>query len=321
MLKTVSLFLILSSSAWASDSFTQVDSKCATPANSAGISDPFDPSLSFASGPNEGKCVNTSERRSATPLTKVEQAYYRISVPKGSLSFANFSHQHRHYIAVVDPKGIEDVIYHIEYFPAVVPAAHNQIRIKMKPGSEVLLYSQELNARGRPLSVGVVDKLREIVFSAEAIGPAGEDYDLVQGLKNHFVQTYRFVSMADKFEWMVTRQHHQVRQLSLNMTPEQKADFLKKALALSAEEKMSAPYNTLFNSCVTQAFKVLDMTIHYNTVQSIGVGVGAVLLDQTNPVEAVAGLTVRGLVKTDGSSELPELDKDQELLQELKQGY
>jgi hypothetical protein len=321
MNKITFLLLLCSASTWAAGPFTKVDPKCSLPANSQGDRDPFDPSIRFARGPNKGKCADTRVVRTVVPLSPQEQNLYQIPVPQGSVSVANFSDQNGHYIAVIDPSGVEDAIFQIEDFPAIVPAAHNQIRFKMKPGSEVLLYSQIVDAEGRPTSFGPVRRLREFAFSGESVSPAGEDYNVFLGMQGHYGLGYRLVSMADKYATMVLELHHKVRQIRLNMTAEQKVELFKNAYALAAENGMASEYKTLSASCMTEDFRAIDRTIPPSANQNKKIHTPVGWLGQTYPVLAETGLSIRGLVKPDGSSELPRLDQDLELIEELEQGY
>jgi hypothetical protein len=167
------------------------------------------------------------------------------------------------------------------------------------------------------MKVGLAKRLRDFVFSVEAVTPSDDQYDVIKGAEGHFGQSYRFVSAADKYESMITLQHHQVRQISIGLTAEERGELLKNALALASEYAMTGEYNTVTNSCTTEAFKAIDRTVSHSLFQELQIRTSAGWLGETYPNTAEMGLKMRGLIKPNGASQLPDLDKDQELFHDL----
>ena len=287
---------------WASEKVAGIkDAKCATDAN-----DPFDPAVMLARGPNKGECLDTSELRSIVLLNESTD---------GIVTVANFYHAKKFWNAVIDPKKVEKIIFQIENFQAIVPAAHTQLRIVMEKGSEVQLTSQtEKN--------GLVEttKLREIIFSVEAVKPTnGEQYGLVTGAEQHFGLAYRLASMKGKFQSMILTDHHTVRQYNLKLSAEEKEKVVRNALTLGGNSDYKKFYHTLVRSCTTEAFKVLDQAKNYSFLRELEKHSGSILLADVYPPEASWGLALRGLLLPNGESRMPNLDLDTELIQELDQ--
>src|SRR5262245_61129481 len=90
--------------------------------------DPFEPRAAMPRGPFAGRCLDTSEERSIRILSPAEAAPYGLT-PDSDRAFviANVRHAGRYWVAQIDPSAAEDVVFQVEYFPAIVPAAHTQL--------------------------------------------------------------------------------------------------------------------------------------------------------------------------------------------------
>lgn len=272
--------------------------------------DPFDLGWALAGGPNAGKCLDTTQKRSVVQLPNGPAGQ------NGMITIANFAHNGKFWIASIDPNGIDEVIFQVDHFPAAVPAAHAQIRFKMKRGREVSLVEQDASgAEPRQARQSV----RDFVYSVEAVESyqGGENFDIFKGLERHFGLAYRFVSMADRFRDMITIDHHLTQQYSLKLSDADKSRLLQNAVNMSEKFGMKYYYNTLTRSCTTEAFRLLDQTMHLGLGEEIQSALGKIILDQTNPIEAPLGLSNLGLLKPRGQSELPNVDADRDLISEL----
>lgn len=220
------------------------------------VRDPFDPKARMPEGRYEGQCLNSCQQRSVTILSAAEAAFYGFS--GNHLTVANISHRGHFWVAEFPKDGIEDVIYLIEYFPAIVPAAHTQLRFRFKPGSEIILKSQILELDLSPVC------LPDIVYSVEAIGLPESEFDLIAGLLDRFAIAYRLVSLEDRIQQMIITDRHRVEQISLNLQPEEKHKLLVNAVEAGDRAGLSRMYNSFDPNCTTELFRALDRTLGYD---------------------------------------------------------
>jgi hypothetical protein len=267
----------------------------------AGASDPFALDDTVRRGPYRGRRLDTSEQRSVWLLSREEASAIGLAPAPGRLLAANVRHAGRYWIAEIAPGGVSDVIVQLEQFPAVVPAAHCEMRFRFAPGAEPLLRPQTREGGGRAL------RLRDLVYSVEAVPVVGGDsYDLWRGLWDHYGNAYRLCSLADRYQAMVVRAGHRVEQLRLVLTPDQRRAVLEAALRRGDHAQMNVMYNTISRNCATEVYRALDDVVRYDA--------GGVVLKfaasplETFPTQAKLALRARGLL--DRSSELPDLARE-----------
>lgn len=217
--------------------------------------DSFEPRARMPKGPFKGQCINSCEQRSVKLLLSAAAAHYEPS--PGMQVVANVSHGGNFWVAKIPPNAIEDVIFQIEHFPAVVPAAHTQLRFRFKPGSEVILVSQAMAASTQ---VGIKD----LVYSVEAVGIPEGRFNLFAGFFDRFALAYRLVSLQDRAEQMLVKDQHRVEQLKLNLTAEAKQQLLRKVILMSDRAGMRQMYDTFAKNCTTELFHAIDQSIQYD---------------------------------------------------------
>lgn len=218
--------------------------------------DPFDPMAKMPKGPYQGQCINSCQQRSVVLLSSEEAANYGDSHRMWVV--ANVSHQGKFWVAKIPVDGVADVIYQIEHFPAIVPAAHTELRFRFRKGKEVILLPQASNSTTEPV------RLSDLVYSVEAVTVPGEKYDVVAGLFDNFALAYRLVSLADRAEQMIGQKQHRVEQLKLSLTPEQNQRLLQNAIERGNRAGMNRMYNTIEPNCTTEVFYPLDAAINYD---------------------------------------------------------
>lgn len=245
------------------------------------LGDDYEAKVLLPSGQHRGECADTTSARSVVWKNEADR------LGSDTFSVANVGHEQSFWIAEIPRNGVEDVIFHMEKFPAAVPAAHTQIRLRYKEGSPVRLRHQFDSSR--------TAQVRDIVLSVEAIGQKGWTYDLIRGMKNEYLTAYRIVSLTDKFNWMVVTQKHDVIQWPLNLTEEQKQSILPAYLARAHREKMNASYHTINRNCTNELFRVMDSTLRYGGLSALPILLNP--LDETYPVLVKSALTARGLMK------------------------
>lgn len=255
----------------------------------ADVLDPYSDAV-MPAGPFKGQRLDTSIRRSIL-MARTEP---------GTIGFYNFFHEGKFWYASVPEDAVEDVIFQVEYFPAIVPAAHTQLRFRLKEGKELTLIPQAT------ADLPKVAKIRDVIFSGEATFVAGsnQQYDLVKGLFNHFALSLRVMSLSAKAAQMVTERKHTVRQILVKLTEPEKQRVFRDALKRSHAAGMNRMYNTLAKSCTTEVFDLLDDNVHYKLFNQI-----FAFLDRI-PTNAYLYLKLRGLTYPNGASKLPTLNDE-----------
>lgn len=298
------LLVIAGSPALAHGPATQVELSCHQ--NSL---DPYEPALVFARGHNKGKCLDVSYKRSIVALP---------SEAEGKLTFANFYHEGKFWIASLDPAASSELIYEIVDFPDTHLVAHTEVRIRFPEGQEVELREQAVPPEATPQ----MRRIREIAFSIEAVTPTdGEGYGLISGVENHFGVAYRFLSMHDMYEraWLKDKRH--TRQYRLRVDVAGREHILRNFVKMATERGMNDFYNTFSHSCTTELFWAFDQSLDYSLLRELGIVGSALVLAQAYPPESTLALSARGLLYPHGSSKLPTLDQDKELLDLIGSGF
>ncbi len=261
-LKTVVLFVAISSQAQiAKVALPQyVEGTCIVDSN-----DPFEPNVKMNEGPLKGMCINPLARRSVKILNAEEaEAYFSFktaeSLKNGDVVIANFSHQQKFWIAKIPMKQVQTLKIQIQYFPILkfpkIDVAHTQFLFEFKEGAEIPLTPQE-----RILKNSEIVKLKKLIFTVENIGPYGDVFDAAKGLKGHYKLAYRAVSLADKYQWMVTQQQHVVEQKRLNLRADQVRAVLNEALNRADQWSTNRNYHTIKPNCVSELFSILDKVL------------------------------------------------------------
>lgn len=273
--------------------------------------DSFEPNVRLEVGPLKGLCVNPLQRRSAQILTLEQASKYFLTseIQDSDLVVANFSHQGNFWVAKIPVQKVEKMILQVEYFPTgpggVLKIAHSQFRINFQDGATVDLVPQIQNTSNsepqdfKSATTNQRIRLNELLFSVENIGPYGEKFDPVKGMKKHYNIAYRLVSLEDKYKWMIEEQNHTVLQHLLNLSPADVQRFLRRVLDEAQHYSTRRSYHTFTANCVTEPFILLDevMGIENQTVPQI-------------PNFARAALRNRGLLDT--KTKTPTLNEEYE---------
>ena len=188
--------------------------------------DPFDRHSVIPAGPLKGQGFSSCVARSARALTVEEMKNLSVRPKRGQMAVANVTHAGHLYVAFIDPTAVEDVIVHMEHFPAPVPAAHAELRFRFRTNAPAKLIPQRREDRHLQIL-----ELNDLVFSVEAITSIKEPtFDVTRSLEERYGIVYRLVSLEDKYNFMVVRQGHKVEQFRMKLTPEQKNKMLQVAI-------------------------------------------------------------------------------------------
>ncbi|MEK6773614.1 MAG: DUF4105 domain-containing protein [Bdellovibrionota bacterium] len=225
------------------------------------VNDPYEPDVKMTAGPLKDFCVNPLTRRSVEILSDFEAARYFIPLA-GTLTVANFSHLGKFWVAQIPVAQVQKLKMQIEYFPIIkfpkLDIAHTQFLFEFKEGSKILLAPQVKNSFVSATHV----ELKKMIFSVENIGPYGEKFAALKGLKGHYNIAYRAISLHDKFKWMVSEQKHIVSQKLLALTPEQVYIVLMESLNRGSYWSTTRAYNTIRPNCVSELFSILDAALN-----------------------------------------------------------
>ena len=256
-------------------------------------SDVYEPRARFTKGPWVGECLDTKIRRPVRVLR----------TPEGDdsiLELANVFHNHGYWIAQIPTDAVANVYFQLEYFPAVVPAGHTQIRIE---------FNEPVRLRGHSAwNRGVDTLVYNLVMSAEAVPRVGESYDLFKGMQNHFGLALRVTSLSARYDSMVVEKGHHVEQWILQLTEEEKAELLTFYAYESDALGMEETYHTLFRNCTTELIRNLDGVVRY----TIGENIKKFLTKGTEfyPNIIRAALIARGLLPLNQSTDWYALEED-----------
>ena len=245
------------------------------------LGDKYESKALLPAGSHKGECADTTQARSVIQVTEAS------ALDKDIIRVANVGHNGSFWLAEFPKNGVEDVIFQMERFPAAVPAAHTQIRLKFKKESPVRLTDQ--------LDPTKQIFLREFALSTEAIGQKGWKYDLIKGMKDEYLTAYRITSMADKYKWMVLTLKHSVEQWPLDLTEDEKQSILPAYVKRATEKGMLSTYHTLWRNCTNELFKVFDSTLRYGGLRAIPVIFTKI--NETYPVIVHGALNSRGLIR------------------------
>jgi hypothetical protein len=268
--------------------------------------DPFEPRSRISKGPNSGLCLDSRKARPLAVLNELQAKNYGGSAT-GYLSVANVSHLGRYYVAHIPVQKIKAAIFQLEYFPAIVPAGHTQLRLQFEQGSPVTLVSQSKNGDT------AVHQVQDLVLSVEALGQPGYKYDIKKGMEDHYAVVYRLASLEDKFDHMVTKQKHRVEQWKLNVSAKEAQKILETYVKNSQSNGTNGMYHTLLRNCTTEIVEAVDAGMEYNLFEKFGKFTAKTTDFYPNVIRI--SLQKRGLLPRFGkANDLPELDKDVSVL-------
>jgi hypothetical protein len=205
-------------------------------------------------GLHRGQLLDTSFKRTVRVLGPEETAPYRRA--DDDWVVANVLHEGQFWIARIPNGAVRDIFFQKEVFPAVVPAAHTQLRFRFKDGHEAELFPQYEGTTPPDRFLG------DLVFSVDAVQVPGDVFDVWRGLWNHFGLALRLVSLKEVYYRSVYGRGHTVEQIRLVLGDEAKQAAFREALRRADRARMDVMYNTVRESCTTNAFGIIDVAIH-----------------------------------------------------------
>ena len=281
--------------------YTQAPKGCIFDADDA-----YEPRSVFQSGPWEGVCHDTQRRR-PTGFVDDELAARYQGVDDHYVLY-NVFHEDGFWFAFVPYNAVKRVYFQLEYFPAVIPAGHTQLRLEYD--RPVTLYGQSGHLKGR------IDQTHNLSLSIEAVTRVGDRYDLFKGAQEHFAIAYRVTSMEARFNSMITEQDHHVEQWRLNLTSTELEALLPHYVSTSADHNLAFSYHTLFKNCTTEIIEILDGIGEYTWRERVQKFL--VKVTEIYPNIVRAALIARGLLPLNQSTDWFPLEEDEAFIVQME---
>jgi hypothetical protein len=261
-------------------------------------------------GKYKDKCLDTSEQRNIRILRDRQAAPF--SPTKDEMVVANFRHGGKFWIAKIPLGGVEQLIVQREDFGTLIPAAHAQLRFKMKPGQEIVLYPQNTDPKPKP-----VHRLSDLVYSAEPVGPEDVAFDIAsvavanlpganKNLPQYVIAT-RFTSLSERAHKMITIDKHQVVQFPLNTTNAENRKILEAGLRQSDKQGYSTLFDVFQKQCDTQ-MQELFRGIKRGPINDVANGV--FFLDNMYPSRLEQSFRNKGLLDETALKKTPTLNNE-----------
>ena len=260
---------------------------------------------------HRGRVVDTSSRHSiAIQSTDDNGAAIAPSSPCTTVKY--FYHAGEYWLALVPLDSVEEVFGQAFNFskPRVKPGpngpellrretgepkrsmpflTHVQSRFTLRPDRCVELYPLDGTTDGEP-----VHRVRDLVYTVEAVGPPGLRFNIRDGLSGNFLCAHRFLSIEEMvFERIVVQGQYVSESPPLRLNDADKQEVLRLSLLRSHIAGMREPYY-LFrccgtNNCTSNPFQIVDQVANY----SLGHRIGSLLF--RFPLSPRLYLRVRGL--------------------------
>ena len=204
------------------------------------------------SGPFQGEEIDAAEKRPTIVLHEDGQRWI----------IANFHHQDRFYFASIPVNEVDKVFFQLVKFHPL--AAHSMLRFKLKEGHKISLLAEgptdEEFAKGithKPLKKPIL--LNDAMLSIESTWTMGRDgYTVPRGLKGHFVNTLRMVSLSTRAMTYYRDDTVPTEQYVLNFNRQEASEILKESIRTSDKQAQTIGYNLFTRNCTTQIFDIVE---------------------------------------------------------------
>ena len=147
---------------------------------------------------------------------------------------------------------------------------HLQTRVAMLPDSPIELYALDTDEFGTP-----EHRVDEFVYSVEAIGPPGVDFNFCDALHGNLLSVHRSLSLQEMaFERLVVLNQWILESPALPLTREQ----LRAVLIASVQRGHRAGLEEMYylirlfrtSNCTSHPFQILDSVMSYKWHQRLG---------------------------------------------------
>ncbi len=147
---------------------------------------------------------------------------------------------------------------------------HLQSRFQLVPDQWIDLFPMNTDASGTP-----VHRVNDFVYSVEATGPPGTEFDFRNGFAGTLLCTHRFLSTQEMvFERVAVLGQYIWESPPLPITADEKREVLRKSLERSGASGLDEVYYLYrccgTNNCTSNPFRIVDETVKYTWRQWLG---------------------------------------------------
>ena len=100
-----------------------------------------------------------------------------------------------------------------------------------------------------------------LVMTVEVHYRKGDSYSPIKGLGKNYRIIYQVTTVGDRIQWAMSMWNQEIRQYRLDLSPDKRKALFKNALVESAVDRKDEWYNTVTNSCVSNAFRVINSVV------------------------------------------------------------
>ena len=259
--------------------------------------DPFEVGAIIFKGQSKGLCVEDLNKnvRPVFKLTPQEIKDYGFSFSEDFVYISNINHLDGFYVAKIPLNDIEKVIFQEEHFKRDViseklPISHAQMRIIFSQPVEMV--SQVKNTTSKRIMV------KDLVLSAQGVAGRGFSYDPIQGgFDGSTLNIYGVFTLDYKKNHSLVEQDNKIKQYELNMTQEEKMNYVKEWIRISELKSTSETYHILNTNCGTSQFYVLDRSVKYTEQEKKKISSFKGKMNSKTPSFSKYSLEIRGLFK------------------------
>ena len=147
---------------------------------------------------------------------------------------------------------------------------HVQSRFCFADGHAVQLFGNEDETTGPPAK-----EVSDFVYSIEAVGPPGVDFNFRNGMSGKLMCAHRFLSTQEMvFERIVVLGYYVRESPPLPLTKEEKKTILLKSIHRSDQAGLDEVYYLYrcfgTNNCTSNPFAIIDQSVKYKWWQKLG---------------------------------------------------
>ena len=147
---------------------------------------------------------------------------------------------------------------------------HVQSRFELKSDQPVELFPLECPDFGAP-----VHQIHDVIYSLEAVGPAGVVFNVPDGLAGNLLTAHRFLSAQEMvFERIVVENQHVTESPPLPLQEHERRGLLEGSLLRSHQAGTSERYylyrTCRTNNCTSSPFQIVDSVVSYRWPHRLG---------------------------------------------------
>lgn len=139
---------------------------------------------------------------------------------------------------------------------------HVQMRVRMKPGFPVRLTPRDGSGAGAAQA-----EMLDFVYSVEVVAPEGIEWNVADAVLGNFVNSHRFVSLANVAQEKIQKYGYVVEQMEVGpLSESQKQDLLVKMVQQSEKAGLNDSYFLIkadgtARNCTSEFFRLLDSVV------------------------------------------------------------